>query len=124
MGTADAVFQNLDIIRMHNPTHVLILAGDHVYKMDYGPMLAYHVEKGADLTVGCIQVPMEEAKGFGVMGVDYDARITEFVEKPANPPAMPGNPDLALASMGIYVFNRGLPVRTADQGRGQSQVRA
>jgi glucose-1-phosphate adenylyltransferase len=106
VGTADAVFQNLDIIRSHDPTYVLILAGDHVYKMDYGPMLAYHVEKQADLTVGCIQVPLDEAKGFGVMGVDSDARIQEFVEKPAAPPSMPGRPDLALASMGIYVFNR------------------
>lgn len=106
VGTADAVFQNLDIIRMHNPTHVLILAGDHVYKMDYGPMLAYHVEKGADLTVGCIQVPLEDAKGFGVMAVDADARIMEFVEKPDQPPCMPGNDNVALASMGIYVFNR------------------
>jgi glucose-1-phosphate adenylyltransferase len=106
VGTADAVFQNLDIIRGHNPTHVLILAGDHVYKMDYGPMLAYHVEKEADLTVGCIQVPLEDAKGFGVMAVDSDARILEFVEKPAHPPSMPGNPKVALASMGIYVFNR------------------
>jgi glucose-1-phosphate adenylyltransferase len=106
VGTADAVFQNLDIIRSHNPTYVLILAGDHIYKMDYGPMLAYHVEKDADLTVGCIQVPLEDAKGFGVMSVDSDARILEFVEKPANPPSMPGNPKVALASMGIYVFNR------------------
>ena len=106
VGTADAVFQNLDIIRGHNPTYVLILAGDHIYKMDYGPMLAYHVEKDADLTVGCIQVPIEEAKGFGVMGVDSDARILEFVEKPARPPAMPGNPAMSLASMGIYIFNR------------------
>ncbi|MGO9446115.1 MAG: glucose-1-phosphate adenylyltransferase [Thiobacillaceae bacterium] len=106
VGTADAVFQNLDIIRSHNPTHVLVLAGDHIYKMDYGPMLAYHVEKDADLTVGCIQVPIEDAKGFGVMGVNSDARILEFMEKPSKPPSMPGNPKVSLASMGIYVFNR------------------
>jgi glucose-1-phosphate adenylyltransferase len=106
VGTADAVFQNLDIIRSHNPTHVLVLAGDHIYKMDYGPMLAYHVEKEADLTVGCIQVPIEDAKGFGVMGVNSDARILEFIEKPSKPPSMPGNPKVSLASMGIYVFNR------------------
>jgi glucose-1-phosphate adenylyltransferase len=106
VGTADAVFQNLDIIRSHNPTYVLILAGDHIYKMDYGPMLAYHVEKEADLTVGCIHVPLEEAKGFGVMSVDSDARILEFVEKPSKPPSMPGSPKVSLASMGIYVFNR------------------
>ncbi|MEW6691706.1 MAG: glucose-1-phosphate adenylyltransferase [Pseudomonadota bacterium] len=104
-GTADAVYQNLDIIRSHDPEYVLILAGDHIYKMDYGLMLAYHVEKQADLTIGCIQVPLEEAKAFGVMGIDVDGRVQRFREKPDNPDPIPGKPDTALASMGIYVFN-------------------
>ncbi|MDP2805018.1 MAG: glucose-1-phosphate adenylyltransferase [Gallionellaceae bacterium] len=104
-GTADAVFQNLDILRGTNPEYVLILAGDHVYKMDYGKLLAYHAEKNADMTVACIEVPIEDAKGFGVMGVDQEGRVVTFTEKPANPPSMPGKPDTSLASMGIYVFN-------------------
>ncbi len=104
-GTADAVLQNLDIIRSHTPEYVLILAGDHVYKMDYGTMLAAHVENDADITVGCIEVPTEEASAFGVMSVDEEFRITEFVEKPEQPRSMPGNPGRSLASMGIYVFS-------------------
>ncbi len=104
-GTADAVYQNLDILRQRGSEYVLILAGDHIYKMDYGLMLAEHAEKQADLTIGCMEVPLEEAKAFGVMGVDADKRIREFVEKPSNPPPMPGRPDQALASMGIYIFN-------------------
>ncbi|GHD47153.1 glucose-1-phosphate adenylyltransferase [Marinobacter persicus] len=105
VGTANAVLQNLDIVRSHNPEYVLILAGDHVYKMDYGTMLAAHVECEADVTIGCIEVPLEEASAFGVMSVDDHLRITEFEEKPASPKPMPGQPDKALASMGIYVFN-------------------
>ena len=104
-GTADAVFQNIEIIRDHNPEYMVILAGDHVYKMDYELMLRQHVDQGADVTVGCLEVPRSEASGFGVMAVDKDDRIIEFVEKPADPPAMPGRPDTSLASMGIYVFN-------------------
>jgi len=104
-GTADAVLQNLDIIRSHQPEYVLILAGDHVYKMDYGTMLAAHVQTEADVTVGCIEIPLDEASAFGVMAVDDDYRITDFVEKPANPKPMPGTSDVALASMGIYVFS-------------------
>ncbi len=104
-GTANAVYQNLDIIRNHDPSYVLILAGDHIYKMDYGPMLAYHVEQNADMTVGCIEVPLAEASAFGVMTVDVDSRVVGFSEKPKQPEAMPGAPDLALASMGIYIFN-------------------
>ncbi len=104
-GTADAVFQNLDIIQAHAPKYVVILAGDHVYKMDYGKMLAFHVAKGAEVTVGCIEVPIQEATAFGVMAVDAAGQITDFVEKPANPPPMAGQPDKALASMGLYVFN-------------------
>lgn len=105
-GTADAVYQNLDIIRLHNPDYVLILAGDHIYKMDYGPMLAYHVDHCADLTVACIEVPLADAVRFGVMTVDDHWRIEQFHEKPQVPTPMPGKSDKALCSMGIYIFNR------------------
>ncbi|CCE25168.1 glucose-1-phosphate adenylyltransferase [Methylotuvimicrobium alcaliphilum] len=104
-GTADAVYQNIDILRTRRPEYVLILAGDHIYKMDYGEMLADHVANNADLTIGCLEVSLEEATEFGVMDVDQNRRVKAFVEKPANPPSMPGKPDKALASMGIYVFN-------------------
>ena len=104
-GTANAVYQNLDILRNHDPRFVLVLAGDHVYKMDYGPMLAFHVEQGADMTVGCIEVPLGEASAFGVMSVDNKQRVVKFMEKPAQPEPIPGAPELALASMGIYIFN-------------------
>jgi glucose-1-phosphate adenylyltransferase len=104
-GTADAVYQNLDIIADYDVRFVIVLAGDHVYKMDYEPMLQQHVEQKAKVTVGCIEVPIAEATGFGVMHVDEKDRIIDFVEKPADPPPMPGRPDLALASMGIYVFD-------------------
>jgi glucose-1-phosphate adenylyltransferase len=105
LGTADAVFQNIDIIEDLAPRHMVILAGDHIYKMDYERMLQQHVDQGADVTVSCIAVPREQAKGFGVMAVNSEAWITDFVEKPADPPCIPGRPDLALASMGIYVFD-------------------
>ncbi|HYH23515.1 MAG TPA: glucose-1-phosphate adenylyltransferase [Azospirillum sp.] len=104
-GTADAVYQNLDIIRSHEPEYILILAGDHIYKMDYGALLLDHIAKKADLTVACIDVPREQATGFGVMHIDEAHRVIDFVEKPADPPAIPGKPDRALASMGVYVFN-------------------
>ena len=104
-GTADAVYQNIDIIRSHDPSFVLILAGDHVYKMDYGPMLAAHVERGADVTVGCIEVELERARAFGVMSVTSEGRVVRFAEKPAAPEPLPGHPGYALASMGIYVFS-------------------
>lgn len=104
-GTADSVYQNLDIIRNHKPAYVLILAGDHVYKMDYGPMLAHHVAHGADLTVGCIEVPIKEASSFGVMTVGKNRKISHFSEKPSDPEPMPGNKGRALVSMGIYIFN-------------------
>ena len=104
-GTADAVTQNLDIIRRYKAEYVVILAGDHIYKQDYSRMLIDHVEKGARCTVACMPVPIEEASAFGVMDVDDTDKIIEFVEKPANPPAMPGDPTKSLASMGIYIFN-------------------
>ncbi len=104
-GTADAVYQNIDIIAAHAPKYMVILAGDHIYKMDYELMLQQHVNSGADVTVGCLTVPRMEATGFGVMHVDDKDQITSFVEKPKDPPAIPGDPDHALASMGIYVFN-------------------
>ncbi len=104
-GTADAVYQNLDIIRSHAPDHVLILAGDHVYKMDYGKMLANHLANRADVSVACIEVPLAKATGFGVMSVDDEGRVLRFAEKPAQPDPVPGLPGMALASMGIYIFN-------------------
>ena len=104
LGTADAVYQNIDIIEGYDPQYMVLLAGDHVYKMDYEKMLQQHVDSGADVTVGCLEVPRSEASGFGVMHVDEQDRIISFLEKPSDPPAMPGKPDIALASMGIYVF--------------------
>lgn len=117
-GTADAVAQNIDIIDSYGIDFIVILAGDHIYKMDYELMLRQHVEAGADVTVGCLTVPREEASAFGVMAVDANSRITSFLEKPKDPPAMPGHPDKALASMGIYVFSwpflRDLLIRDAE----------
>ena len=104
-GTADAVYQNADIIEAYGPEFMVILAGDHIYKMDYEPMLRQHVDQGADVTVGCLEVPRMEATGFGVMHVDNKDTIISFIEKPADPPGIPDKPDFALASMGIYVFN-------------------
>ena len=104
-GTADAVFQNLDLIRRNRPKHVLVLSGDHVYKMNYTRMLSEHVERQADFSVACIDVPVAEASELGVMHVNDEERVVGFVEKPKNPPSMPGRPDRALASMGVYAFN-------------------
>ncbi len=104
-GTADAVYQNQDILASYGADYIVVLAGDHIYKMNYALMLADHVAKGRDCTVGCIAVPRAEASAFGVMAVDANHIITEFVEKPADPPAMPGDPTRSLASMGIYIFN-------------------
>jgi glucose-1-phosphate adenylyltransferase len=104
-GTADAVYQNIDIIESYAPNHIVILAGDHVYKMDYEQMLKQHVEQNADVTVGCLEVPRAEASGFGIVNIDENDRIVSFVEKPKNPPSMPGNPNESLASMGIYCFS-------------------
>ncbi|MGH8139138.1 MAG: glucose-1-phosphate adenylyltransferase [Steroidobacteraceae bacterium] len=104
-GTSDAVYQNMDLILAHHPKHVLVLAGDHIYKMDYGPMIAYHVEKGADITVGVVEVPRSESRNFGVLTATEWNRVTRFSEKPATPDTLPARPDSILASMGIYVFN-------------------
>ncbi len=103
-GTADAIYQNLDIIETYKVKYMVVLAGDHIYKMDYELMLQQHVDSGADVTIGCLEVPRMEATGFGVMHVDANNRITAFLEKPKDPPGIPGNPEMALASMGIYVF--------------------
>jgi len=113
-GTADSIFQNLNLIRDQGPEHVLILAGDHIYKMDYGPMIAAHAENNADITVGVIRVPLHEATGFGVLTIDDQFRVKAFEEKPANPQPDPGNPDAAMASMGIYVFNREFLLETLE----------
>jgi len=114
-GTADAVFQNLDYVREHRPMHVLVLAGDHVYKMDYGPMIAHHVETGADVTVGVVTVPLAEAREFGVLTVAADNRVLKFTEKPPQPDPIPGRDDVALASMGIYVFKTRLLERLLEE---------
>jgi glucose-1-phosphate adenylyltransferase len=104
-GTADAIYQNLDIVESYHPRYMVVLAGDHIYKMDYEIMLQQHVQSGADVTIGCLEVPRMDATGFGVMATDDTGRITSFLEKPKDPPGMPGNPSVALASMGIYVFD-------------------
>jgi len=104
-GTADALYQNLDIMRRHTPEYIMVLGGDHIYSMDYSKMLVEHANSGADVTIGCIEVPKIEAKGFGVMSVNETFKITKFTEKPNEPDSMPGKPDKALASMGIYIFS-------------------
>jgi len=121
-GTADALWQNMEIIRSHRPLHVLVLAGDHIYKMDYGPMIGFHVEKEADITVGVVEVPVDRAREFGVLTVDESNRVVRFQEKPLAPEPVPGRPDIALASMGIYVFNPKLLERLlrADAGNPDS----
>src|SRR5882757_5978151 len=104
-GTADAVYQNIDIIESYAPKYIVILAGDHIYKMDYEPMLVQHVEQNADVTIGCIEVSVSDASSFGVMDVDDNNYIRSFIEKPKDPPTLPGKPNAALASMGVYVFD-------------------
>ena len=123
MGTADAVHQNMELFLSHRPKHVLVLAGDHIYKMDYGPMIAYHVEKGADITVGVVEVPREQSIHFGVLTATEWNRVTAFDEKPANPSTLPSRPDSILASMGIYVFNPELleKLLIADAANEQSK---
>lgn len=114
-GTADSVFQNLDIIEELDPAFVLILAGDHIYKMNYKEMIRAHMNTGAEMTVGCIEVPLEDAKEFGVMSVNNNDQIMEFNEKPDNPQPSPDNPEVALVSMGIYIFNREFLSRTLNE---------
>ena len=118
LGTADAVTQNIDIVDSYDVKYVIILAGDHIYKMDYEIMLRQHAESGADVTIGCLTVPRAEASAFGVMDIDATGRVTAFLEKPKDPPGMPGDPDSTLASMGIYVFDwaflRDLLIRDAE----------
>jgi len=113
-GTADALYQNIDIIRRHQPGHVLVLGGDHIYTMDFAQMLIHHVENNADFTVGCIEVPKEQASAFGVMSIDEKMRICKFTEKPQDPECMPGKPDTALVSMGIYVFSTNILYKMLD----------
>lgn len=120
-GTADAVFQNLDFIEAHAPQFVLILGGDHVYKMDYGAMLGYHVDRQADVTVACIEVPLAEARAFGVMHTDGAGRVIDFREKPEVPPPIPARPDRALASMGVYVFNTDFLLRILARDRDRAE---
>jgi glucose-1-phosphate adenylyltransferase len=105
LGTADAVYQNIDIIESYGAKYIVLLAGDHVYKMDYEVMLQQHVEQKADVTVGCLEMPRSESSAFGIIHVDEKDVIQSFLEKPADPPPMPGKPDTSLASMGIYVFD-------------------
>lgn len=121
-GTADALFQNIDIMQRHHPEYVLVLGGDHVYTMDYTEMLLYHVQTGADVTVGSIEVPAAEASAFGVMSVDKDMRITRFTEKPKNPDCIPGKPGTVLVSMGIYIFSKDFLYKTLidDAGKAHS----
>src|ERR1044072_5089009 len=114
-GTADSLYQNLQIIRLHHPRHVLVLAGDHIYKMDYGPMLASHVEKRADITGGVVEVPREQATAFGVMSVDTDYRITKFAEKPKEPISLRNFRQRASARTGIYVFKANLLYRLLEE---------
>lgn len=113
-GTADALYQNLSIMKLHRPRLILVLAGDHIYKMDYGPMLAFHREQKADITVGVVEVPRQDATGFGVMTVNEQQRVVKFSEKPANPDCIPGREDLSLGSMGIYVFDADLLYRLLE----------
>ena len=120
-GTADAVHQNIDLILSHRPKHVLVLAGDHIYKMDYGPMIAYHVEKGADITVGVVEVPASDSVHFGVLTATEWNRVTKFSEKPAVPDTLPGRPDAILASMGIYVFNTRLLEKMLAEDAGDEK---
>lgn len=105
LGTADAVYQNIDVIEPHDPKFIVLLAGDHIYKMDYERMLKQHVEKRADVTIGCLEMPRSESSAFGIMHIDSDGVVNEFLEKPADPPPMPGKPNKSLASMGIYIFD-------------------
>ncbi len=120
-GTADALYQNIDIVQRHHPEYVIVLGGDHVYTMDYSEMLLYHVQTGADFTVGSIEVPLAEASAYGVMSVDVDMRITRFTEKPAQPEPVPGKTDMALVSMGIYIFSKDFLYKALVDDAGKMQ---
>ena len=115
LGTADAVYQNLYSIVRESPRHVIVLSGDHVYKMDYAKMLRFHIEKNADATLATIEVPVADGRRFGIVGINEDERVVSFAEKPDNPPAVPGSPDVALASMGIYIFKADVLIRTLEE---------
>ena len=121
-GTADAITQNIDILRAYGPEYILVLAGDHIYKQDYSLMLLDHVESGSKCTVGCIEVPRMEATALGVMAIDGNRRITNFLEKPKDPPGMPGKPDRALGSMGIYVFNADYLYKLLEEEMAKEQT--
>ncbi len=118
VGTADAVYQNLYLLERSTADRVIILSGDHIYRMDYDAMVRFHCENLADATIACMKVPLEEASEFGVMDVNSTGKIVDFVEKPANPPCVPGDPDHALASMGIYIFSRKLLCRILREDHG------
>jgi len=115
LGTADAVFQNLYSISREAPTHVIVLSGDHVYKMDYSKMLRFHLEKNADATLAALEVPTAEGRRFGVVSIDGQDRVTGFQEKPSNPTPVPSSPDVTLGSMGIYIFRADVLVRALEQ---------
>jgi glucose-1-phosphate adenylyltransferase len=115
LGTADAVFQNLYSIVREDAKHVIVLSGDHVYKMDYSKMLRFHIEKNADVTLASLEVPVDEASRFGIVSIDHDDRVTDFQEKPKSPVPMPGSPDVALASMGIYIFKADVLTRALEE---------
>jgi len=119
-GTADAVYQNLETVRRHGPEYILVLAGDHIYRQDYSKLLAYHIDKGADVTVSCVEVPIHKAREFGIVDVDDQDNIIGFLEKPADPPCVPGRPDIAFASMGIYVFNASFLIEQLERDAADS----
>ncbi len=120
LGTADAVYQNLYSITRENPSHVIVLSGDHVYKMDYAKMLRFHIERNADVTLASIEVPVADGRRFGIVSVDESDRVIDFLEKPADPPGVPGSPDVALASMGIYIFRADVLVRALEEDAPQA----
>jgi glucose-1-phosphate adenylyltransferase len=115
LGTADAVFQNLYSIARESPSHIIVLSGDHVYKMDYSKMLRFHLEHSADATLACLEVPIADGSRFGIVSIDDKDRVTGFQEKPARPTPVPGSTDVALGSMGIYIFKADVLVRALEQ---------
>jgi glucose-1-phosphate adenylyltransferase len=121
LGTADAVYQNLYSITRENSSHVIVLSGDHVYKMDYAKMLRFHIERNADVTLATIEVPVADGRRFGIVSVDEGDRVIDFLEKPADPPGVPGSPDVALASMGIYIFRADVLVRALEDDAAQPE---